>query len=139
MPAVRVIGALQGREVFCREKTGIFEGSIIRCKCCNKDFAPSAFEHHSGSSFRRPWKSIKDINGKSIQEYRDEQENSQVDALEAHKEDNSVVERILSSRVRQVKLVLHRLCLAPSQQVFKIFLGGEGILGKMGKLRHFLQ
>jgi len=101
MPAVRVIGALQGREVFCREKTGIFEGSIIRCKCCNKDFAPSAFEHHSGSSFRRPWKSIKDINGKSIQEYRDEQEVSQVDALEAHKEDNSLVESILSSRVRQ--------------------------------------
>eukprot|EP01118_Nematostelium_gracile_P018009 TRINITY_DN7852_c0_g1_i1.p1 TRINITY_DN7852_c0_g1~~TRINITY_DN7852_c0_g1_i1.p1 ORF type:complete len:278 (-),score=72.73 TRINITY_DN7852_c0_g1_i1:216-1049(-) len=74
MPAVKVIAALQGLQVFCKEKVGLFEGSIIHCQCCNKEYAPSAFEHHSGSSFRRPWKSIKDCNGKSIQEYRDEQD-----------------------------------------------------------------
>jgi len=72
MPAVRIIPTLQGKEVFCKEKSGVIEGTVIRCNCCGREFAPSAFEHHSGSSFRRPWKSIKDINGKSIQEYREE-------------------------------------------------------------------
>lgn len=116
MPAVRVIAALQGKEVFCKEKGGIFEGSVIRCHCCNKEFAPSAFEHHSGSSFRRPWKSIKDSNGKSIQEYREEYEREQAEgSIPALKDvaqrypihpkptindDLFVVEKIISSRVR---------------------------------------
>jgi hypothetical protein len=116
MPAVRVIAALQGKEVFCKEKGGIFEGSVIRCHCCNKEFAPSAFEHHSGSSFRRPWKSIKDSNGKSIQEYREEYEQQQAEGSTSPLKDASqrfpiypkpvisddlfVVEKIISSRVR---------------------------------------
>jgi len=104
MPAVRVIAALQGKEVHCKEKSGVFEGCIIRCKCCNKEFAPSAFEHHSGSSFRRPWKCIKDSNGKSIQQYRDEQETEQeVETKPPLKEDTFVVERIISSRMKQGK------------------------------------
>lgn len=116
MPAVRVIAALQGKEVFCKEKGGFFEGSVIRCHCCNKEFAPSAFEHHSGSSFRRPWKSIKDSNGKSIQEYREEYEREQAEGSTSTLKDASqrfliqpkpvisdelfVVEKIISSRVR---------------------------------------
>jgi len=106
MPAVRVIAALQGIEVFCRDKAGIFEGSIIRCKCCSKDFAPSAFENHSGSSFRRPWKSIKDITGKSIQEYREEQENTHLDVVEGaptSTDEKFLVERIVSHRVKHGK------------------------------------
>jgi len=103
MPAVRVIAALQGKEVFCRDKAGIFEGSVIRCKCCNKEFAPSAFENHSGSSFRRPWKSIKDTTGKSIQEYREEQESTQIDEVPPSNDEKFVVERIVSRRVKQGK------------------------------------
>jgi len=105
MPAVRVIAALQGREVFCKDKSGIFEGSIIKCHCCDKEFAPSAFEHHAGSSFRRPWKSIKDSTGKSIQEYREEYEREQANAQmkTSHNEDLYIVEKVISSRLRNGK------------------------------------
>jgi len=103
MPAVRVIAALQGKEVFCKERSGIFEGSVIKCNCCKKEFAPSAFEHHAGSSFRRPWKSIKDITGKSIQEYREEYEREQADVKPSHNEELYVVEKVISSRLRNGK------------------------------------
>jgi len=105
MPAVRVIAALQGREVFCKDKSGVFEGSVIKCHCCEKEYAPSAFEHHAGSSFRRPWKSIKDITGKSIQEYREEYEREQADAhmKTSNNEDLYVVEKVISSRLRNGK------------------------------------
>jgi len=101
MPAIRVISSLQGVEVFCKGKSGVFEGSTIRCKCCKREFAPSAFESHSGSSFRRPWRSIKDKYGKSIHQYKEEEMMKDYDKHRTS--DSSDTEKVPLQRIRKDK------------------------------------
>lgn len=56
-----VIPFLQNQRVVCKgkvEKTGIVQGAMIICDCCQEPFAPSAFEKHSGGTWHRPWQYI---------------------------------------------------------------------------------
>lgn len=56
-----VIPCLQNQRVICKgkvEKTGVVQGAMIICDCCQESFAPSAFEKHSGGTWHRPWQYI---------------------------------------------------------------------------------
>eukprot|EP01118_Nematostelium_gracile_P010670 TRINITY_DN3714_c0_g1_i1.p1 TRINITY_DN3714_c0_g1~~TRINITY_DN3714_c0_g1_i1.p1 ORF type:complete len:632 (-),score=93.47 TRINITY_DN3714_c0_g1_i1:94-1956(-) len=66
------IPALQGVEVVLLGKEGIYRDCYILCKCCEDRFTVSAFEAHCGSTFRRPYKSITDLHGKSLLDYKNE-------------------------------------------------------------------